>query len=159
MAEKVVPKKSCRRKSCRRSRAKNVVPGKFVPKKVVTSKLESTVKRLRWCKRNLMREIRWLLLGSLNSISQPCLCSVLKYSFLFCLFCNNFIILCSCRRSWNLILLSDITTNRMRKKLLFRIYRQPLRLRMLNIITQCSKPIRAYDGSTACQGQCEPILF
>ena len=59
MPEKVVPKKSCRRKSCRKSRAKNVVPGKFVPKNVVKSKLESTIKRLRWCKRNLMREIRW----------------------------------------------------------------------------------------------------
>ena len=47
---KVVPKLS---------RAKNIAQGKFVPKKVVTSKLESTVKRLRWCKRNLTREIRW----------------------------------------------------------------------------------------------------
>ena len=60
MLEKVVPEKVVSEKSCQKlSRAKNVAQGKFVPKKVVTSKLESTVKRLRWCKRNLRREIRW----------------------------------------------------------------------------------------------------
>ena len=59
-AKKVVPKKVVSEKSCQKlSGAKNVAPAKFVPKKVVTSKLESTVKRLRWCKRNLTREIRW----------------------------------------------------------------------------------------------------
>ena len=60
MPEKVVPEKVVSEKSCQNlSRAKNVGQGKFVPKKVVTSKLESTVKRLRWCIRNLTREIRW----------------------------------------------------------------------------------------------------
>ena len=59
-AKKVVPKKVVSEKSCQKlSRAKTVAPGKFAPKIVVTSKLESTVKRLRWCKRNLTREIRW----------------------------------------------------------------------------------------------------
>ena len=59
-AKKVVPEKVVSEKSCQKlSRAKNVAQGKFVPKKVVTSKLDSTVKRLRWCKRNLTREIRW----------------------------------------------------------------------------------------------------